>query len=134
MIHQSYGVAQPQYRQVTYNNPNYVTQSPSHQMTYPSAMQYQALSPMYTTQPTYQPPPMRQYPNYNQHASPIKSYVNNSPNHIPYDQPAAYSPSHRMYGMPMAVQAQEKPSEMGVSTVMIDIHYIHLVLIRNGVN
>uniref|UniRef100_A0A6P7F7E5 YLP motif-containing protein 1 n=1 Tax=Diabrotica virgifera virgifera TaxID=50390 RepID=A0A6P7F7E5_DIAVI len=121
VIHQSYGV-QPQYRQVTYNNPNYVTQSPSHQMTYPSAMQYQAISPMYSNQPAYQPPPVRQYPNYAQHASPIKTYMNNSANHIPYDQPVAYSPTHRLYGVPIGAQSvvggqagmvKEKPSDMG---------------------
>ncbi|RZB40559.1 RNA polymerase II degradation factor 1, partial [Asbolus verrucosus] len=64
--------------------------------------QYQAISPMYSSQPTYQPPP-RQYPSYNQHGSPIKTYMNNSPKHIPYDQPASYSPSHKLYGPPVPV-------------------------------
>ncbi|KAG5875596.1 hypothetical protein JTB14_025373 [Gonioctena quinquepunctata] len=98
IIHQSYGVTQVPYRQATYNNPNYISHSPSHQMAYPSAMQYQAISPMYTSQPTYQPPQLRQYPSYNQHGSPIKTYVNSSPKHIPYDQQVSFSPTHRLYG------------------------------------
>lgn len=111
VIHQSYGVTQVNYRQINYTNPNYISQSPSHQMAYPSAMQYQALSPMYTSQPTYQPPPMvaRQYPpSYNQHGSPIKTYVQSttSPKHISYEQPAGYSPSHKLYGSPVV---QPKP-------------------------
>ncbi|KAJ8932295.1 hypothetical protein NQ314_014788 [Rhamnusium bicolor] len=103
IIHQSYGVTQIAYRHVNYNNPNYISQSPSHQIAYPSAMQYQAISPMFTSQPTYQPPPPRQYPSYNQHGSPIKTYVNNSPKHIPYEQPATYSPTHKLYGPTVAV-------------------------------
>ncbi|CAH1374534.1 uncharacterized protein [Tenebrio molitor] len=102
VIHQSYGVTQVSYRQVNYTNPNYISQNSPHQMSYPSAMQYQAISPMYTSQPTYQPPPPRQYPSYNQHGSPIKTYMNNSPKHIPYDQPA-YSPTHKLYGPPVQV-------------------------------
>ncbi|CAG9857051.1 unnamed protein product [Phyllotreta striolata] len=95
VIHQSYGVAQPQYRQLTYNNPNYVNQSPSHQMaSYPSAMQYQAISPMYAAQP-----PMRHHQAGYQ-VNPAKAFIGNpSPNHIPYDQPVAYSPAHRVYGV-----------------------------------
>ncbi|KAJ8962344.1 hypothetical protein NQ318_018326 [Aromia moschata] len=72
-------------------------------MAYPSAMQYQAISPMYGSQPTYQPPPPRQYPSYNQHGSPIKTYANSSPKHIPYEAPATYSPTHKLYGPPVAV-------------------------------
>lgn len=102
VIHQSYGITQVAYRQANYNNTNYISQSPSHQIAYPSAMQYQAISPMYTSQPTYQPPP-RQYPSYNQHGSPIKTYVNSSPKHIPYEQPTTYSPTHKFYGPPVAV-------------------------------
>ncbi|EEZ98373.2 uncharacterized protein tow [Tribolium castaneum] len=101
VIHQSYGVTQVPYRHVNYPPPSYITQNPPQQISYPSAMQYQAISPMYTSQPTYQPPPPRQYPSYNQHGSPIKTYMNNSPKHIPYDQPA-YSPSHKLYGPPVA--------------------------------
>ncbi|KAJ8921734.1 hypothetical protein NQ315_010644 [Exocentrus adspersus] len=100
VIHQSYGITQVAYRQMNYNNPNYISQNPSHQIAYPSAMQYQAISPMYTSQPTYQPPP-RQYPSYNQHGSPIKTYVNSSPKHIPYEQPPTYSPTHKFYGPPV---------------------------------
>nr|XP_023025876.1 uncharacterized protein LOC111513888 [Leptinotarsa decemlineata] len=68
-------------------------------------MQYQAISPMYTSQPTYQPPQVRQYPSYNQYCSPIKTYMNNSPKHIPYDQPMAFSPTHRFHGPPGASSA-----------------------------
>lgn len=111
VIHQSYGITQVNYRQINYTNPNYISQSPSHQMAYPSALQYQALSPMYTSQPTYQPPPpmvARQYPSYNQHGSPIKTYVNTSPKHIAtYDQTVpSYSPTHKLYGSPVV---QQKP-------------------------
>lgn len=95
IIHQSYGVAQPSYRQTAYN-PIYQQPGPT---VYSSAMQYQALSPMYINQATYQPPP-KHYPSYNQHGSPIKMvYQNNSVKHIPYEQPqVTYSPSHKIYG------------------------------------
>lgn len=59
-------------------------------------MQYQALSPMYSSQPTYQAPP-RQYQNYNN--SPSKNYQNNSsPKHIPYDPHGYNNPPHKAYG------------------------------------
>ncbi|KAJ8976666.1 hypothetical protein NQ317_004684 [Molorchus minor] len=87
VIHQSYGVTQAAYRQVNYSNPSYIPQNSPHQMAYPSAMQYQAISPMFTSQPT----------------SPIKTYVSSSPKHIPYEQPATYSPTHKLYGPPVPV-------------------------------
>lgn len=94
-MHQSYGISQTQYRPAAYNP---VYEQPN-SASYSSAMQYQALSPMYITQSTYQPPP-KLYPSYNQHGSPIKMvYQNNSMKHIPYEQPqVTYSPSHKVYG------------------------------------
>lgn len=111
VIHQTYGIASVAYRQLHYNNPNYISQSPSHQMAYPSAMQYQAISPMYNNQPPYQPPPIRQYPSYNQHGSPIKTYVNNSPKHIPYEPQITYSPTHTLYGPPVAVPGKRERND-----------------------
>lgn len=95
VVHQSYGVTQQvSYRQVPYNNA-YIPNPPHQVNVYPSAMQYQALSPMYSSQPTYQPPP-RQYQNYNN--SPSKNYQNNSPKHIPYDPHGYNNPAHKVYG------------------------------------
>lgn len=99
VVHQSYGVTQGPYRTYTpvYQNspPHPSQQLSSYQQ---SALQYQAISPMYTSQPTY-PAPSRQYPVYNPHGSPLKTYSNNSPKHIPYDsQSNSYSsPSHKLY-------------------------------------
>ncbi|CAH0552928.1 unnamed protein product [Brassicogethes aeneus] len=110
LIHQSYGVTQ-MYKPIPYNNPNYIAPGTSHQMAaYPSAMQYSAISPMYTSQPTYPTSQVRQYSGYNQHGSPIKAYVNvnSSPKHISFDQPAAYSPSHKFYGPPVQVPIAPK--------------------------
>ncbi|XP_063912339.1 uncharacterized protein LOC135129163 [Zophobas morio] len=102
VIHQSYGITQVSYKPLNYASPGYMPQNSPHQINYSSAMQYQAISPMYTNQPNYQPAPTRQYPSYNQHGSPIKTYMNNSPKHIPYEQPA-YSPTHKLYGPPVTV-------------------------------
>ncbi|XP_057659816.1 uncharacterized protein LOC130896056 [Diorhabda carinulata] len=90
VIHQSYGV-RPPYRQATFLNANYATQSPSHQMAYPSAMQYQALSPLYTNQS----PQSRQFP------PSARGYSNNSPKQIPYEQSMIFSPNHKMYALPV---------------------------------
>ncbi|CAG9822425.1 unnamed protein product [Phaedon cochleariae] len=95
VIHQSYGVAQTPFRPTPYANPNYVSQSPSHQMAYPSAMQYQAISPMYASQPTYQAPPL-----------------GNVAKHAGYDAQTAYSPSHKGYGVPVAVPAVVLPGSV----------------------
>lgn len=108
VVHQSYGVTQGPYRTYTpvyQNSPPHqshqmsqMSQMPSYQ---PSALQYQAISPMYTSQPTYQPPPPRQYPGYNPHGSPMKTFVNSSPKHIPYEpQTNSYSPQHKLYANP----------------------------------
>ncbi|KAK5650443.1 hypothetical protein RI129_001472 [Pyrocoelia pectoralis] len=96
VIHQSYGVTQPTYRQTVYNPVYQQTSSNA----YSPAMQYQVLSPMYINQPGYQQPSSKLYPSYNQHGSPIKMvYQTNNVKHIPVEQSQlSYSPSHKVYG------------------------------------
>ncbi|KAB0801584.1 hypothetical protein PPYR_03770 [Photinus pyralis] len=96
VIHQSYGVTQPAYRQTVYNPVYQQTTSNS----YSPAMQYQVLSPMYINQQSYQQPSPKLYPSYNQHGSPIKMvYQTNNVKHIPVEQSQiSYSPSHKVYG------------------------------------
>lgn len=85
-------MSQVAYRQTNYN-PNPTVPA------YPSAVQYQALSPLYTSQPTYQAPAARQY--HQNYGSPVKGHPNYSKN-IPYhDQQqlvVSYSPGHKLYG------------------------------------
>lgn len=100
-IHQAYGVSQVSYRQCytpVYHN---IHQS---NISYASALQYQALSPMYTYQA-----PQKQYPSYNQHGSPIKAFVNSK------SAPATrndsnYSPTQKYNGQNL-VYATNNPTE-----------------------
>ncbi|XP_060523745.1 uncharacterized protein LOC132700439 isoform X2 [Cylas formicarius] len=66
------------YRQVAYGHPNYMSQGSRATCvpaTYPSALQYQAISPLYGQVPAaYPPAALRQYPSYNQCGSPLKPY------------------------------------------------------------
>lgn len=119
MIHQSYGVTQAVYRQAGYPVAPYaVSHSPPQQIAYPSAMQYQAISPMYGSQPTYRappPPPSRQHPAY---GSPVR-YNGGSPKH--YEQPAAgYSPQHRGYGPPKGAYVNGELAQQQVGVCNTD--------------
>lgn len=118
IVHQTYGIPQVAYLQTHYSNSNYVSKNPSYQLSYPSALQYQAISPMYNSNDSnYQPPPfqLRQYPSYNQYGSPIKTYVSSPTKHNPYETPSVmYSPTHRLYGPLITVPCnKEKPDSEG---------------------
>ncbi|XP_030762142.1 uncharacterized protein LOC115886952 [Sitophilus oryzae] len=142
VIHQSYGLPPPHqdpppplqppplppvqqiiYRQATYTNPNYVIPGSTNVQlapcpptaAYPTALQYQAIVPMYSNQPSNSPPvPVaKQYLNYNHYgANMVKTYsggtgVYGSPKHqyhhqaggMGYEQQVSYSPNVglRMY-------------------------------------
>lgn len=104
VIEPTYGINQQlTYRSQTYHNQTYVPVEASSNQIYSSAMQYQALSPMYVNaQQQYQ---QRKYPSYNQHGSPIKYITNSSPKHIPYENPSVQQcSSHKMYGPPVGSQ------------------------------
>lgn len=116
IVQQSYGIPQANYLQSHYNNSNYLTKNPSYPLSYSSALQYQAISPVYnSTETNYQPSgyQLRQYPNYNQYGSPIKAYVSSSPStHIPYEPPkATYSPTHRLYGPLITVPSNKEKTD-----------------------
>lgn len=123
IVHQSYGIPQVAYLQTHYNNTNYLSKNPSYQLAYPSALQYQAISPMYNSNDSnYQPPPLqlRQYQSYNQYGNPIKTYVGSPTKHIPYEPPSVrYSPTHRLYGPVITVPSNKEKTEAEVDVSII---------------
>lgn len=98
MIHQTYGITQPQQQhQQSHYRSTTTTYIPPN--IYPPALQYQTVNPIYTSQTTYQPPPRHYYQPYNNHQEP--SYQTK-----PHYPPSNGSPKHINYSNGELIQQQ----------------------------
>lgn len=117
MVKQPYGVPQGPRKLAAIPSPPYAAQHSPSQLAYPSALQYQAISPMYSYLNEHQSSHYRQYPYQNPDAGPPRSFVKTVPKYYPYDEPAAYSLSNKVGG------PSQGPSMYSNGDVLQQMHF-----------